>query len=348
MNIETCINYLKEYDGEPVTFMEVCGSHTEAILKSGIKSLISDKIHLVSGPGCPVCVSPSGYVDRLVELALMPDTAVVTFGDMMRVPGSRGSLSTAKGEGADVRMVYSPMDVIKLAECEQATTFVFAAVGFETTIPVYTLLLDYVIEHDIKNIKLLTALKVMPPAIDYLCANNANVDGFIAPGHVSVISGSDYYVELSRKYRMPFAVCGFKPEELAVGIYGLLRMYENKDKVNLVKNFYPSVVSNEGNVIAREKIAKYFKAGKARWRGIGDIDDSGLYLKEDYRIYDAGSLNLDSDVKLNPACRCGEVLMGKLDSRECPLFNKVCTPSNPEGACMVSTEGSCYVKAIES
>ncbi len=345
MNLETCINYLKEYNGEPVTFMEVCGSHTEAILKSGIKSLISDKIRLVSGPGCPVCVSPSGYVDRLVSLSFDKNTAIVTFGDMMRVPGSASSLSIAKGEGADVRMVYSPMDIIKLADKEPDTTFVFAAVGFETTIPVYTLLLDYIIENDIKNIKLLTALKVMPPVIDYLCANNAKVDGFIAPGHVSVISGSDYYIDLSDKYKMPFAVCGFKPEELAVGIYGLLKMYENKDKVDLVKNFYPSVVTNEGNVIAKEKILKYFKPGNARWRGIGDIEDSGLYLREEFSKYDAGSYNLDSDVKLNPACRCGDVLMGKIDSSECPLFNKVCTPGNPEGACMVSTEGACYVKA---
>ncbi|MCR4716881.1 MAG: hydrogenase formation protein HypD [Lachnospiraceae bacterium] len=348
MDLQTCLDYLKNYNGEEVSFMEVCGSHTEAIAKSGIKTIISDKIHLVSGPGCPVCVSPSGYVDKLVELAFSKDTVVATFGDMMRVPGSKGSLNDAAGQGADVTMVYSPMDVIKLAEESPDKTFVFAAVGFETTIPVYTLLLDHVVANDIKNIKLLTALKVMPPIIDWLCANNANVDGFIAPGHVSVITGSDYYIGLSKKHKIPFSVSGFKPEELVIGIYGLLKMWENKDTPDykLVRNFYPSVVTAEGNAEAKRQINKYFTPAKARWRGIGDVDDSGLYLREEYLCYDAGSFNLDSDIKLNKACRCGDVLMGKIDSTECPLFGKLCTPTNPEGACMVSTEGSCYVKAI--
>jgi hydrogenase expression/formation protein HypD len=345
------IEYLKAYDGDDVTFMEVCGSHTAAIAKSGITGVISPKIHLVSGPGCPVCVSPSGYVDRLIELALTPNTTVATFGDLLRIPGSKESLNEAKGRGASVEMVYSPMDVIALAKEHPEQTYVFGAVGFETTVPVYTVLLDRVIEEKLNNVKILTALKVMPPALKFLCENGAKIDGFIAPGHVSVITGSKVFESLSKEYHVPIAVTGFSPKELVMGIYGLLRMWENRgqseaDDTAMVGNYYTSVVTDEGNKKALSNIEKYFEPKAAVWRGLGELPNSGLYLREEYKKYDAGSFGLDDDEKINKVCRCSDVLMGKISSKECPLFGKVCTPTNPQGACMVSSEGSCHQKYV--
>ena len=344
--IEKYIEYLKNYDGPPVRFMEVCGSHTAAISKSGITSLISDKIQLVSGPGCPVCVSPSAYVDKLIDLCLEEKYTICTFGDLLRIPGSKMTLNEAKGKGGSVEMLYSPMDMIDLAKKNPQKQYVFGAVGFETTIPVYTLLLDEIIKEGLENVKILTALKCMPPVIDYLCENGANIDGFIAPGHVSVITGSKLFEPIAKKYNIPFAVTGFTPKELVVGIYGLLKMYENKDKedVSLVGNFYTSVVTENGNEKAKENIKKYFQEDYAVWRGMGNIPKSGLYLKKEYEKYDAGSKNLVEDKKINKLCRCDEILMGKISSKECPLFGKACTPLTPQGACMVSSEGSCYQK----
>ncbi len=345
--IEQYMDYLKQYDGEPVTIMEVCGSHTAAIAKSGIRSILSPKIKLVSGPGCPVCVSPSGYVDKLINLALNEGATIATFGDLLRIPGSKMTLNESKGLGAKVEMVYSPMDVIRLAKDNPKMRYVFGAVGFETTIPVYTVLLDAVRRENLSNVQILTALKCMPPAIDWLCSGGAKIDAFIAPGHVSVITGSDYYIPLAEKYHIPFGITGFEPKELVVGIYGIVRMLEKKEellskKETLVRNFYPSVVTPKGNEKALARMKEYFEPGEALWRGMGIIPGSGLYLKEEYARYDAGSKWLNDDQKINQACRCDQVLMGKISSKECPLFGKVCTPLSPQGACMVSSEGSCY------
>lgn len=345
-NIRNYVEFLQNYDGKELRLMEVCGSHTAAISKSGIKKIISPKIKLISGPGCPVCVSPSAFVDKLIELG-KTGAHIVCFGDMMRIPGRNSSLNEEKGKGLKVDYVYSPMDIIPMAKENPETNYIFACVGFETTIPVYTLLLDAIIREDIKNIKLLTALKTMPEAIDFLCANDAKIDGFIAPGHVSVITGSKAFYEVSNKYKVPMAVTGFSPKELVVGIYALTKICINKASFlksgkSLVGNYYKSVVLDEGNTKAKDNINKYFKKGDAIWRGMGNIKNSGLYLKDEYLKYDAGSFDLVDDYKINKACRCSEVLMGKISSKECPLFKKICSPLTPQGACMVSSEGSCY------
>lgn len=342
LSIEYIKKELMEYDGPKLNLMEVCGSHTAAVSKFGIKSILSDKIRLISGPGCPVCVTPSAYIDRLIELSLKPQCMVVTFGDMMRVLGSRENLNMAKSRGARVKMVYSPMDILTLAEKEPRTEFVFAAVGFETTAPVYALLLEEIEQRNITNIKLLTALKTMPAVIESLLEDNREqaIHGFIAPGHVCAVTGSDIFNPIAEKFKIPFSVSGFSGEELLRAIYGLVCMC--KERRYGVENYYKTAVNATGNIIACEKINKYFDISDCSWRGIGVIEGSGLVLKEKYNIYDAGSKGLDEDIRYNQACKCGEILTGKAVPADCALFDTVCTPSTPKGACMVSLEGCCY------
>ena len=332
------IDYLKNYDGPEINIMEVCGSHTAAIAKNGIPRMLSPKIHLISGPGCPVCVTPSAYVDKLLELAENPKNCIATFGDLIRVPGSTKNLSIASGEGARVEMVYSPMDVISLAKENPDTNYIFAAVGFETTTPVYALLMETLIQEKIENVQLLTAIKTMPEVIDYVCASGSGVNAFIAPGHVSVVTGSKIYKPIAEKYQIPFGVSGFAGKEMLTALYGIVKARGR----GVVMNFYPSVVSENGNENALALIDKYFEKAPAVWRGMGRIEGSGRVLKAEYAKYDAGSKGLDEDIKQNKACNCADVLVGKIRPYQCPLFGKVCTPETPQGACMVSTEGSCF------
>ncbi|MGN1329459.1 MAG: hydrogenase formation protein HypD [Eubacterium sp.] len=337
MDIKDILKYLSEYDGKRLRLIEVCGTHTAAIRENGIPSLLSDKIKLISGPGCPVCVTVASYVDRLCELALTPSTCVVTFGDMIRVPGSENALQNVKSLGGRIHMVYSPFEIISLAENDRDTTFIFAAVGFETTTPIYAVLLDKIINENIKNIKFLTALKTMPPAIDVLCKNSEDIDGFIAPGHVSVITGADAFKPLAEKYNLPFVVSGFKGKELLASIYSLVKL-QGQGKV---LNLYKSAVTDSPNEKAKDLVNKYFMPYDACWRGLGKIKNSGLVLRDEYLKYDAGSRELFEDNVKN-GCSCGEVITGKKTPADCPLFGKVCTPENPKGACMVSGEGACF------
>ncbi|MCM1113973.1 MAG: hydrogenase formation protein HypD [Clostridium sp.] len=338
MELKDIIKYLKEYDGEPLTFMEVCGTHTAAVSENGIPSLLSDNIKLISGPGCPVCVTPSSYIDRLCELSLRQNTCVVTFGDLIRVPSATTSLQETRSAGGNIQMVYSPFEIIDLAEKNKNITYIFAAVGFETTTPIYAVLLDKIVNNHIENIKFLTALKTMPRAIETLCEMGNKLDGFIAPGHVSVITGADEFTPLAEKYQLPFVVSGFKGEELLATIYALTKL-KGQGKV---LNLYKSVVTNTGNQKAKALVNKYFAPCSAGWRGIGIIDNSGMAIRQEYRQYDAGSLDLTDDTLRNKACRCGEVITGFTSPCSCPLYKKVCTPENPQGACMVSSEGSCF------
>lgn len=330
--------FLKEYDGEPVSLMEVCGTHTASISHCGIPEMLSPKIRLISGPGCPVCVTVTAFIDKLVELAMQPDNVVVSFGDMLRVTGSDKSLNDAKAEGGHVKMAYSPMDTLALAQANPAKTYIFAAVGFETTTPVYALLLEEAIQKNVRNLKILTSLKTMPAAIDWICGSQHQIDGFIAPGHVSVITGSDSYKDLAQKYKLPFVVAGFEGEQILSAIYALVKL---RGKA-AVENFYPAVVTARGNEAAQKIVQKYFVPCSAAWRGLGTIENSGMRLRDEYLDYDAGSRNLTEDRSHNKNCRCAQVLTGAVLPNDCPMFGKACTPQNPQGACMVSTEGSCY------
>ncbi len=330
--------FLKHYDGPPVSLMEVCGTHTASISKNGIVRMLSPSIRLVSGPGCPVCVTVTAYIDRLVELSMEPDTAVLTFGDLLRVPGGTKSLNDARAAGGKVRMVYSPLDALRIAEADPKTVYVFAAVGFETTAAVYASLLEEALEAGVSNFRLLTSLKVMPPVIDWVCANQGGIDGFIAPGHVSVITGCKIYQPLAEKYRIPFVVSGFEGEQLLETIYALVKL-RGKPKV---LNLYPSVVRENGNEEAQRAMDRCFEPCAAAWRGMGVIPGSGLRLRGEFARFDAGSSGLDEDRSFNTACRCAQVLTGAVSPTQCPLFGRLCTPQTPQGACMVSQEGSCY------
>lgn len=335
MNTADLVKALAAYDGRPLTFMEVCGTHTAAISECGIPSLLPPTIRLVSGPGCPVCVTVSAYIDRLIRLATAENTCVVSFGDLLRVKGSRGDLRSTPG--ARVEMVYTPFKALELAKANPHTTFVFAAVGFETTAPIYALLAEQIVSREINNLKLLTALKTMPAVIRRLCATDNAIDGFIAPGHVATVTGSALFSELAQETGRPFAVAGFTAPSLLAAILALTR---SAGKANLY-NFYPSAVTEKGNTDALRMVDCYFEPCIAAWRGLGAIPDSGLRLREEFARLDAGSDALTED-HVPAGCCCGEVIAGRCAPADCPLFGKACTPENPIGACMVSMEGACY------
>jgi hydrogenase expression/formation protein HypD len=342
-NAEQIIKELKEYDGPVVNIMEVCGTHTASIFKSGIRSLISPKIRLISGPGCPVCVTPAAYIDRCIDYAMMENHVLITFGDMMKVPGRKGSLSLAKGDGARVELMYSPMEAVEKAKLNPNTTYVIAGVGFETTVPAYALTMEEASRQGVRNIRLLTALKTVMPALKWICENESGIDGFLCPGHVSVIIGSSAYEELAGRYDKPFVVAGFEPEHILAGIYDIVKQLESGRKGETVHNLYKNAVKAEGNRKAQEIISRYFEPGAAMWRGLGMIADSGLYLRSEYKNYDAGSKGLDQDIELPDSCRCSDVIVGRINPNECPMFSVACNPTNPYGPCMVSSEGACGI-----
>lgn len=340
---EDISSFLKNYDGPDVQIMEVCGTHTAEIVKNGIPSLLSPKIHLTAGPGCPVCVTVTDYIDRLVDLSLEERTCVYAFGDLLRVRGSRYSLSDAKSLGGRVRMVYAPQDMLRYAGEEKDMTHVFAAVGFETTTPVYALLIQEAVRRGLDNVRLLTSLKTMPGIVRWLCEKNRKITpekqitGFLAPGHVCAVTGYRSYEQIAEEYQIPFIVSGFTGELLLLSIYGLVRLRGQ----GITRNFYPQAVSRDGNQAALEGIAGVFEPCDAAWRGFGIVPGTGMRLKKEYAGFDAGSMGLDAD-QVAEGCRCADVLMGKIEPRQCPLFGKVCTPQDPRGACMVSQEGSCF------
>lgn len=340
MKIDEIVSFLRHYEGEPVTLMEICGTHTAAISENGIPSMLSPSIRLITGPGCPVCVTVSAYIDRLIELALTPDTVVVSFGDLLRVKGSDGRcLRTAQAEGAEVKMVYSPFEMLDMAVESPQITFVFAAVGFETTAPLYALLIKEANARNIDNIRLLSALKTMPAAVERLSADAdaSGITGFIAPGHVCTVMGADIFRPIAERYDLPFAVAGFSGESLLAAIYALVKLRGKGRVVNL----YPEAVDAKGTGQTEALLDEYFEPCSAAWRGMGVIEKSGLRLRDQYARFDIGGRSVISDA-LPKGCHCGEVISGRRPPDRCPLYGKVCTPENPIGACMVSAEGACF------
>jgi hydrogenase expression/formation protein HypD len=330
------------YPGGTHRLMEVCGTHTMAIARYGLRSLLPRGLALLSGPGCPVCVTPSAVIDAAVKLAERPDTAVVTFGDMMSVPGSRKSLELKKAEGADIRVLYSVYDMLHMAKEEPQKDFVFISVGFETTTPGIALSVIETKRRGLGNVCFLAANRLVIPAMDALMkAEEVRIDGFLCPGHVSVIIGSDAYRSFSHQYRVPCVVAGFEPVDILLAICDLAGQIG--EKRHEVTNRYSRAVTPEGNTEAQRVTSVVFEAVEAEWRGIGRIPKSGLSLRPEFREFDAlerYELEMVS-VPDPPGCRCGDVLKGLILPPQCGLFGKRCTPQHPVGPCMVSSEGSC-------
>lgn len=339
MDEKALVTWLTSYNGPKLRLMEVCGTHTAALYRTGLKQLLPDKIEILSGPGCPVCVTPSAYIDKLVEYSFKEGCQVLTFGDMLHVPGSKLSLAQAKAQGGRVDFFYNPEDVLAKAKLMPETEFVVAAVGFETTAPVWATLILRAVEEKIANVKFLTALKTMPQAIASLC-ERGDIDGFLCPGHVAVITGCEPFRRLAEKYSKTMVVGGFESSQLLRAMIRLI--LESSRGRSGLWNEYPSVVSEAGNTKALAAVEKVFCPGDAVWRGLGILEQSGLYIQPEYEAWDAGSYNLEYD-KLPPGCQCGKVLLGLVTPEQCPCFGRVCTPEHPVGACMVSSEGTCCI-----
>lgn len=334
---------LKDYDGT-INIMEVCGGHTHTIMKYGIPQLINKKINFIHGPGCPVCVMPKDRIDSAYILSLQKDLILVTLGDMIKVPGSRGSLQNARSQGADVRFVYSPMDCLKIADENKDKIVVFFAIGFETTTPMTCALMEQVIKQDIKNILFHINHITVPEVMQVLVQDeNCKIDSFLGPSHVSVISGSKIYEEFPRDYNKPVVVSGFEPVDVMQSISMIVKQFKEK-RANLEIE-YKRLVSYEGNLKAQELINKYFKKVPFKFRGIGEVENSGYELKDEFDKYNAKIVYKDilptQEVKENKACKCPEILKGVAKPTDCKIFGTVCTPTNPIGSCMVSSEGAC-------
>lgn len=326
----------------PVNLMEVCGTHTVAIFKHGIRGLLPDGLKLLSGPGCPVCVTSIKDVDKAIAFAKSDNVILATFGDMMRVPGGKQSLSDAKAEGADIRIVYSPLDCLKIAKDNKDKKVVFFSAGFETTAPSVAATIFEAERVGIDNFFVYSVHKLVPPALEVLLqSDDVRIDGFILPGHVSTVIGSKPYEFIPEKYSIPCVITGFDADDILSGIAMLLRqIVEGKPAVEIQ---YKDVVKEDGNQKAVGFINEYFEPSESYWRGIGMLPGSGLKLKKKYKNRDAEEV-FHLIVPDNPepkGCMCGLVLRGVKIPSDCPLFDKACTPEKPVGACMVSSEGSC-------
>jgi hydrogenase expression/formation protein HypD len=337
---------IRAHSTRPVRLMEFCGGHTHAILRFGIPDILPPTVQLRSGPGCPVCVTASVDLDWAIALAQVPEVILTTFGDMIRVPGSRTSLAQAKAEGADVRVVYSPLDALRIARevaCQNpAHPVIFLGVGFETTAPMVGSAVLAAEVEGLENFFVFSTHKLTPPATRaILNAGEVALDGIIGPGHVTTVIGSDGWRFLPDEYGIPCAVAGFEPLDILRAILALVEMTEAGRPD--VANTYARSVQPEGNVAAQQAMEQVFEVADAEWRGLGTVPASGLRLRETYARFDAARA---FPVEVPPAreppgCRCGDILRGVLLPTECPLFGKICVPQSPVGPCMVSVEGAC-------
>jgi len=335
-------NLLKGYKGK-ISLMEVCGTHTYSIFHSGIMSLLSKEIEHLSGPGCPVCVTPNKYIDTAIAYSHLPDVIITTFGDMIKVPGSTSSLEKEKASGSNVKIIYSPLESLKIAKKNPDKKIVFLGVGFETTAPLVASTILSAKDENIKNFFVLSGHKLIPPAMTALLERKEiKIDGFMCPGHVSAIIGEKPYLSIVKKYGIPSVIIGFEPIDLLEGIEMLIKQITVKKTASL-ENQYKRVVRKEGNEKALSLINKVFDVKDSPWRGLGLLSKSGLSIKKAYAKFDAET-NIVCEIektKEHPECLCGEVLCGTKRPYDCTLFAKTCSPENPVGPCMVSSEGTC-------
>lgn len=324
--------------------MEVCGTHTMAIAKSGIRSMLPEKVKLLSGPGCPVCVTPPQVIDAVLELAMGPEITIATYGDMVRVPGSRpgDSLQRRRALGAKLLVVYSPVDAVEYAKENPDREVVFLGVGFETTAPGTAAAVMTAKEEGVKNFSVLSMLKTVEPALRALMkTEDFKVQGFLCPGHVGTIIGEKGFAFLPEEYQMPAVIAGFEPEDILLSIYLLLwQIAEGRPRV---ENQYKRAVSPKGNVLAQNMIGRCLEPRADLWRGLGRIENSGLGFRAEFSDFDAEKkFSIRYGEETGPsACRCGDVICGRISPARCPMFGKRCTPEDPVGPCMVSSEGAC-------
>lgn len=340
----------------PIRLMEVCGTHTHSIFHFGIRELLPENVHLLSGPGCPVCVTPMEYIDQAILLSREPQVILTTFGDLMRVPGRQGSLLQAKASGAQVEILYAPLDALEIARANPEKLVVFLGVGFETTAPLSALAIEQAQALNIKNFKILNAHKLVPPALRLLASSGLELDAFILPGHVSAIIGLEPYRFLAAEKGLPAVVAGFEPLEILHGILNILEQLVAGEA--RVDNVYQRVVKTEGNPKALEMLDKYFIPGDSEWRGLGVIPGAGLVFRPEWREFDLLAQEELAPVqavqrglqrilaegaagKATGPCICGLILTGRKTPQDCPSFGKACQPESPLGACMVSSEGTC-------
>lgn len=337
---------------KPINIMEVCGGHTHTIMKFGLPQLLPKNVNFIHGPGCPVCIMPKERIDHAYVLSMQENVILVTLGDMIKVPGSNGSLQDARAKGADVRFVYSPMECIKIAQENLDKTVIFFAIGFETTTPMTAVLVDQVIKLKIPNILFhinhVTVPEVMVELIDsrdvHVDSYNNEIDAFLGPSHVSVIAGSKIYDKFPKDYGRPVVVTGFEPVDAMEGISMIVKQFVEKRCELEVQ--YKRVVNHDGNLKAQDLINTYFeKMSLFRWRGLGNVPDSGLKLKDEYSKYDAEKVYKSvlpiAEIEDHKLCICGDILRGMAKPQECTIFGTACKPTTPIGSCMVSSEGAC-------
>ena len=339
--IRKLIGDIRQYSSREYKFMEVCGGHTMAIHKYGIPALLPENIKLLSGPGCPVCVTDKNFIDRAVAYSRMENVIVASYGDLLRVPGSYSSLENERAEGRDIRTVYSLLDALKIAKENPDHRVIFLGIGFETTAPASAVGILEAEKQGISNFHVLSAHKVMPPAMDAIVEEGVKLNGYLCPGHVSTITGKSIYEHIPEKYGLACVIAGFEPTDILQSILMLLRQIdEQRPSVEIQ---YKRAVKEEGNTKAKAFMDEVFTERTDYWRGLGKIEKSGLGIREKYRDFDAEykiPVNIISEED-DAACICGEILKGLKKPVDCKLFSKTCTPVNPVGACMVSSEGAC-------
>ncbi len=338
------INKTNDMVKEEIKIMEVCGSHTNAIFKYGLRGLLSSKIKLLSGPGCPVCVTPKSHIDAGIELVNNYDITLATFGDIAKIKGSKDSIIDQRVKGREVIILYTPLDVLELAQNNTNKNIIFFALGFETTMPIIAMTIQLAKERNIKNLHFLISHKYINPALHKILSKDShNLKGIIYPGHVAAIMGADNCSFIWEKYKIPSVVCGFEPLDIVGGVYYLANYWVSKKGSSA--NLYKTCVSNKGNLRAKRLIEEVFKTVDSEWRGIGVIEDSGCELKGEYQEFDAlkkyGIEFAKNQSSNKDNCICGDILMGNKYPFECRYFQNQCTPLNPMGPCMVSMEGSC-------
>ena len=343
-NLEATKKYLELVEKtitKPWNIMEICGGQTHGLVKNGILDLLPDKVQMIHGPGCPVCVTPLNLIDKAIEL-LETGVIVCSFGDMIRVPGSKKSLLEAKAEGGDLRILYSPIEAVKIAKNNPDKEVVFFAVGFETTAPANALSVLHAQKEGLKNYSILVSHVLVPPAMEAILDDEfCNINAFLGAGHVCAIMGYKEYYPLAEKYKIPIVITGFEPLDLVQGIYMAVKQLEVG--IYKVENQYSRAVKEEGNTAAINVIKQVFEVGNREWRGIGEIPNSGYVLTSEFKDFDAETRFGISNIKVpeNPDCIAGQILRGIKKPHECSQFGTICNPSNPLGAPMVSSEGAC-------